>query len=200
LPFAKTNRWLGGWNVSGIVSVQSGADFNVSNSAVDSNKDGEFNDRGVYLGPGGNASSAINHNVSPATGYLNNPLDASGNGSYFGVLNTANSTPQYTGVPCPSTVNLGLWCQGTALGQIGRNTLVGPGFFNIDLGFSKGFRITESSRLRFEGNFFNILNHPNFLPPDGNLNDGTFGKSTSTFTSLQTGGPRITQLAIRFEF
>jgi hypothetical protein len=201
LPFAKTNRWLGGWNVSGITSVQSGANFNVTNSAVDSNKDGEFNDRGVYLGPGGNASSAINHNVSPHTGYLNNPLNSSGFGSYFGVLNTTNSTASFTGVPCPASVNLGLWCQGTALGQIGRNTLVGPGFFNIDMGFAKAFRITEGSRLKFEGNFFNILNHPNFNAPPGDLNNAaTFGKSQATFTNQQSGGPRITQLAVRFEF
>ena len=32
LPFAKSNRLLGGWNISGIVSVQSGADFSVNNA------------------------------------------------------------------------------------------------------------------------------------------------------------------------
>src|ERR1700691_4234491 len=69
LPFANSNRWIGGWNVSGIVSVQSGADFSVYNSQVDSNQDGDFNDRAVYLGPG-SITNAINHDVSPATGYL----------------------------------------------------------------------------------------------------------------------------------
>ncbi len=189
LPFAKSNRWLGGWNVSGIATVQSGADFNVSNSAVDSNKDGEYNDRGVYLGTG-NPSSNINHNISPANGYLT-PDNPDGSNNKWGMLNGPNATdPQ-----CPASINMGLWCQGPALGQIQRNSLVGPGYFNMDVGFAKSFKITETTRLKFEGNFFNILNHPNFLSPDGNLTDvGTFGTSTSTFS------PRVTQLAARFEF
>ncbi|MGA3103628.1 MAG: TonB-dependent receptor [Terriglobales bacterium] len=192
LPFAKSSRWLGGWNVSGIVSVQSGANFSIDNSAVDSNKDTQFNDRANYIGPGA-ITDDINHNVSPHTGYLNvGPAN-------WGILN-GPTTANETGIPCPVSVNLGLWCQGQALGQMERNTLIGPGYFDTDLGFSKAFRITETSRLKFEGNFFNIFNHPNFLPPDANLNDGNFGKSQSTFTNQQSGGPRITQLAVRFEF
>ena len=141
LPFAKSNRWIGGWNVSGILSVQSGANFNVTNSTVDSNKDGEFNDRAVYVGSG-KITSAVNHNVSPATGYFN--------AADFAMNNTG-------ALPC--TTNLGLWCNG---GEMQRNSLVGPGFFNIDIGFAKAFKITETTKLKFEGNFFNILNHPNF--------------------------------------
>jgi hypothetical protein len=184
LPFAKSNRWLGGWQTSGIVSVQSGANFSVTNSTVDSNADGQFNDRAVYIGSGG-VSRAINHNVSPATAYVS-PAD-------FGMLNGPNPND----IPCPASVNMGLWCNA---GEMQRNSLLGPGFFNTDLGFAKSFTITEAFKLKFEGNFFNIFNHPNFLPPDNNLNDGTFGKSLSTFTNQQTGGPRITQLAIRFDF
>jgi hypothetical protein len=81
-----------------------------------------------------------------------------------------------------------------------RNSLYGPGFFDADIGFAKSFRITESTKLKFEGNLFNIFNHPNFLYPDPNLADGTFGKSIATFTNTQSGGPRVTQLAIRFDF
>jgi hypothetical protein len=196
LPFAKSSRWIGGWNVSGIVSVQSGANFSIDNSAVDSNKDTQFNDRANYIGSG-TITDAINHNVSPATGYLPGSDPVTGNNTSFGILNGPHTTdPQ-----CPASVNMGLWCQGQALGQMERNTLIGPGYFDTDLGFSKAFRITETSRLKFEGNFFNIFNHPNFLPPDANLNDSrTFGKSLSTFTNQQSGGPRITQLAVRFEF
>jgi hypothetical protein len=83
-----------------------------------------------------------------------------------------------------------------------RNTLTGPSFFNTDFGIKKTFKITETSGLRFEANFFNLFNHPNFLSPDPNLNDspGTFGSSTSTFNNQESGGPRITQLALRFDF
>jgi Carboxypeptidase regulatory-like domain len=192
LPFAKSNRWLGGWNISGVVSVQTGANFSIINSTVDSNADTQFNDRAVYLGPG-DITKAVNHDVSPATQYLNaGPAN-------WGSLNGPTTTNQ-TGIPCPVTVNGGAWCQGQALGQMERNTLVGPGYFDTDLGFAKAFRITEGSRLKFEANFFNIFNHPNFAAPDSNLNDGNFGRSTSTFNNQSSGGPRITQLALRFEF
>jgi hypothetical protein len=189
LPFFKSNRWIGGFNVSGIVSVQNGADFSISNSSVDSNKDTQFNDRAVFLGSG-SIGDAPNHNVSPATGYLNQ--------ADFGSLN-GSPGQAYTNIPCPASENQGLWCN---TGEMQRNSLVGPGFFNTDLGFGKSFKITERLALKFEGNFFNIFNHPNFLPPDSNLNDagGTFGKSLSTFSNSQTGGPRITQLAVRIDF
>ena len=170
--------------MSGIVSWQTGADFSVNKSNVDSNKDGQFNDRANYIGSGA-ISSAINHNQEPWRGYLNP--------AQWAMLNTK-------ALPCPATVNMGLWCQGQALGQMERNTLVGPGFFDTDLGIKKTFKITERAELRFEANFFNLFNHTNFLPPDSNLLDGTFGKSTATFNNQQTGGPRITQLAVRFDF
>ena len=187
LPFAKGNRWIGGWNISGIVSWQTGADFSVINSGVDSNGDGQFNDRSVYIGPG-KITNAINHNVSPATGFLKQDP------TMWGSLN-GPTTLLETGIPC--TANGGAWCNN---GEMERNTLFGPSFFNTDLGFGKSFKISERAALKFEGNFFNIFNHPNFLPPDGNLTDGTFGQSQSTFSNQQTGGPRITQLAIRFDF
>jgi hypothetical protein len=198
LPFAKGSRWLGGWNVSGIFTWQTGADFSVSDSsgAADSNEDGQFNDRDNWLG-GGAVTSAVDHNVSPAHGYLKTGA------ANWGILNgsgAAGAGTAFTPIPCPATVNGGYWCEGTALGQMERNTLTGPSFFNTDFGVKKTFKITETSGLRFEANFFNLFNHPNFLSPDPNLNDGTFGSSLSTFNNQQSGGPRITQLALRFDF
>lgn len=192
LPFAKGNRWIGGWQLTGILSWQTGTDFSVINSSVDSNEDNQFNDRAVYLGPG-NITNAIDHHVSPATGYLyNNP-------AYWGSLNGL-STANETAIPC--TANFGLWCNN---GEMQRNSLTGPSFFDTDMGFAKAFKINERAAVKFEGNFFNIFNHPNFLPPDlslggANLNNGDFGKSLATFTNQQSGGPRITQLAVRFDF
>jgi hypothetical protein len=194
LPFAKANRWVGGWSVSGIVSWQTGADFSITDSSlgVDSNKDNQHNDRAVYIGPG-NITNAINHNVSPANGYLN-----SGD-TNWAMLNDPGNPGTYAGIACPPSVNDGLWCEGTALGQMERNTLVGPSYFNTDFSVKKSFTITETSKLRLEGNFFNIFNHPQFLTPNNDLNlgappNGTFGESTSTFSG------RVTQLTIRFDF
>ena len=195
LPFAKENRWLGGWLVSGIVSLQSGTPFTVYNSTVDSNADDDFNDRAVYLGPG-KLTSDVHHNVSPATGYLTGDNQIDGSNPVWGMLNG----PHVTDPQCPATVNMGLWCEGRALGQTERNTLFGPSYFDADLGFGKRFKVTETSGLTLQGNFFNIFNHPNFYVPDSNLNDvGTFGESTQTFAP-GPGGARVTQLSLRFDF
>lgn len=188
LPFAKSNRWIGGWNVSGIVSYQTGAPFSVWSGAVDSNKDGEYTDRASYIGSG-KITDAVHRSQAPwKEGYVT--------GADFAMPNTAD-------LPCPASVNLGKWCDGAAVGQSQRNSLTGPGFFNTDLGIKKSFKITEASSLRLEANFFDLFNHPNFRTPDNNLVDypnSTFGKSTSTFDNQSSGGMRITQLTVRFDF
>ena len=49
-----------------------------------------------------------------------------------------------------------------AFGSVGRNTLIGPGFFNVDAVVARHFRIKEGLDLQFRAEFFNTLNHPNF--------------------------------------
>jgi hypothetical protein len=96
----------------------------------------------------------------------------------------------------------GLWCDP----NLSRNAIPGPMFTNVDFGISKSFKINEQMGFRFDANFFDLLNHPNFLNPGaiatgGNnfINNGnTFGQSLNT--AGDTGGHRITQLAIRFDF
>lgn len=51
-------------------------------------------------------------------------------------------------------------------GNLGRNTLIGPGLAALDLSLMKNTRITEALRLQFRAEFFNILNRPNFNTPN----------------------------------
>jgi hypothetical protein len=54
-----------------------------------------------------------------------------------------------------------------------RNSIVGPSSFNLDFSVFKNFpvhRISESFNVQFRAEFFNVLNHPNFLLP--NFNEG----------------------------
>ena len=52
----------------------------------------------------------------------------------------------------------------------------------MDFGLSKTFKISESMGFRFDANFFDIFNHPNFAMPQGNYGSpGNFGQSLSTF-------------------
>src|SRR5580658_7788639 len=99
-------------------------------------------------------------------------------------------------------------------GDFGRNVLRGFGAWQADVAFQRQFQLTEKVGLRFRGEFFNLLNHPNFGPPDNNLTDALFGLSTQTLASslgsgganggfnplYQIGGPRSIQLALKLVF
>jgi hypothetical protein len=51
-------------------------------------------------------------------------------------------------------------------GNLGRDTLIGPGLATWDLSALKDIKVTERFRLQFRAEFFNILNHPNFNQPN----------------------------------
>ena len=74
-------------------------------------------------------------------------------------------------------------------GNLGRNTIVGPGFANADMSLEKNFAIRESMNAVFRAEFFNIINHANFGLPNttpltatGAIN-GAAGRVTSTVNS-----------------
>ncbi len=52
------------------------------------------------------------------------------------------------------------------VGNLGRDTLTGPGYRNLDLSLSKVTEISEATRLQFRAEFFNILNHTNLQTPN----------------------------------
>ncbi len=102
---------------------------------------------------------------------------------------------------CPTTAPDGT----TPLPRAGRfgnaavGSLVGPGTFNLSLGLSKDFQITERVKLKFESSFTNLPNHINFDDPRNNLSEGTFGQVQQARTG-DAGGNRVGQFALRFEF
>lgn len=71
-----------------------------------------------------------------------------------------------------------------AVGTLGRNSLIGPGIYNIDLSLARTFALPwlgESGRLTIRADAYNFLNHANLNNPDPLLGD------TSTFGSAQFG-------------
>jgi Carboxypeptidase regulatory-like domain len=84
------------------------------------------------------------------------------------------------------------------LGQIGnapRAICCGPGILNLDLAVHKNIRLHERAKLEFRGEFFNTLNHTQFLNPDGDFTDGSgFGKVA------QARDPRLIQVAMKLSF
>jgi hypothetical protein len=88
------------------------------------------------------------------------------------------------------------------IGDLRRNAARGPGFTQWDFSVIKNTPLTERVSLQFRAEFFDILNHPNFANPDGNLADGPrFGRSTQTINSLVgIGTSRQVQLALKLLF
>jgi hypothetical protein len=81
------------------------------------------------------------------------------------------------------------------IGNSGRRFFSGPGINNWDMALLKETTITESTKLQFRLEMFNVFNHASFdTPPEGNINSSTFGYVTTA------GDPRIGQLALKFLF
>ena len=80
-------------------------------------------------------------------------------------------------------------------GNLGRNTLYGPGRWNLDSSLFKDFLIKERLTVQFRAEAFNLFNHPQFGQPNATLGTGTVGTITST-----VGNPRQLQLALRVQF
>ena len=84
------------------------------------------------------------------------------------------------------------------LGNLSRNSVVGPNFWNVDLAVSKLVAVRSTQRLELRLESFNLLNHFNWADPIAtnlNFNAGTFGRITT-----QAGAPRIIQLGIKYDF
>jgi hypothetical protein len=85
-------------------------------------------------------------------------------------------------------------------GDAGQGTLEGPGEISVAGGLSKTFAIAERARLRFEGTFTNLLNHPNFAVPATSISTpASFGMLATVQTS-ENGGNRVGQLSLRLDF
>src|SRR5262249_32740170 len=96
-------------------------------------------------------------------------------------------------------------------GNTPRNFLRGFGLVQWDLGVHRDFKLHESTTLQFRAEMFNVLNHPMFGPPEGDISAPNFGLSTQTLAQYfgsglggsglnalyQIGGPRSIQLALK---
>jgi hypothetical protein len=93
-------------------------------------------------------------------------------------------------------------------GDLGRNAIEGFGLTQIDFSAHRTFALGERVRVGFQGDVFNILNHPNFSNPNPFLESATFGRSTSMLNEglgglsalYQVGGPRSVQFSLRLTF
>ena len=210
LPFGRDQRWgnsltgvlqqlVGGWTLTGIYIFQSGEPYTINSGVrtVHNTKQSRADLRGPMPlstlldieGVSGpvvfNADSLIEDSTSP-----------------FNNCRNIIDTESYFCIPGPGQSGMG------------RNTINGPGFWNLDMGINKKFTITERVKLDFRTEFFNVFNHVNFENPRNatvgspTLTSSLFGQTCcvtaavpSSSTIIATGEPnRVIQFAMKLSF
>jgi Carboxypeptidase regulatory-like domain/TonB dependent receptor-like, beta-barrel len=164
-PFFKKNQGftekvLGGWQLSGIVTLQSGRPFTVFNSAVDYNNDG-----------GGNPIFGTPYDRPDVPAFGTN-LSGWSRSRYLTGVFQASDFP----TPAPGTD-----------GTLGRNTYRGPGLAQVNTSVAKTFHLSkgELPNLQFRGDIFNLFNRVNLYQPVSDLSNPLFGKSTQAYDPRQ---------------
>ncbi|MGO9228392.1 MAG: carboxypeptidase regulatory-like domain-containing protein [Bryobacteraceae bacterium] len=79
-------------------------------------------------------------------------------------------------------------------GDLGRNSLYGPGQISLDTSLTRRFDVGERVKMDLRADFFNVMNHANPNTPTTSITSSTFGEIT-TF-----GTPRQIQMALKLYF
>jgi Carboxypeptidase regulatory-like domain len=176
LPFFKNaglaNKVLGGWQLSGITTWQTGTPFTALNTAQ-------------YADNAGVAATAVGNQLGqsfpdlagdPNTNIPNAPLEGY---AHFVANPGAFVAPR-----------------GLTFGDAGRNVLRNPGFSNWNMALFKHFAIRENMGFEFRAEAFNIFNHTEWAPLAGaaggvgnNLSSGTGGFGCYGGTNNSAGDP-----------
>jgi hypothetical protein len=173
LPFGHTKRWAqrgianilaGGWQLNWIMSIYSGVPLTITSNVNSSNALGSTNTPDL-VGP----IVILGHvaALNPITGAVQTCAATDDTCQYFRPSSFAQVQGQ------------------TRYGTAGRNILRGPGFFNLDTGLLRNFRITERMNFQFRANAFSVTNTPNFGNPQTNISQPNFGVITGTASGPQ---------------
>ena len=197
LPFGQhtgaLDKLLGGWNLAGVATIQSGDLFTVIDTSG-----------GTIFGTSSNTTSGgfSRAQFCPGTTFSN--------------MYSSGGTEARLGGPSggPGWFSPNAFCpppaigDGTDFGNTGPGIAMGPGQFNFDVTLQKTTRFAEKYTLLFRAEFFNLFNHPqfedpnttfavpiNFALPDVFQGPGVFGRIVDTSVN-----PRVMQLGLKFIF
>jgi Carboxypeptidase regulatory-like domain len=165
-----TGHLLGGWELSGITTFNSG--FSLTTSQVP-DPFGCISDSSTANGcaagtyPGGLGIQGPNYDIYPRPDQTS-PVHMSKTRTQWFSTNSFTTAQGH-------------------FGSAGVGNFLSPGMERIDLGLMKSFKIGERSNLQLRAEAFNALNHTNFVGPNGaanggidtGLGDGTFGQAIS---------------------
>ncbi len=204
LPFGRGKPFLnsggffqqifGGWVLTSILRVASGAPFSILDTRGTLNRTGRSSRQTAI-------SSLSNEEIKDLIGIFRTP-----DGVFFinpSVINPATGRASEGIGTTPFSGQVFFNAPPGTTGTLERNFLNGPLFINWDAGLIKKFRISEDVEFQVRAEAFNVLNRPNFFignvsfTPSGtsfNINSPDFGRVNTTFD------PRIIQFVGRLEF
>jgi hypothetical protein len=184
LPFYRSQagalgRFLGGWQLGGFLTLQSGTPFGVLNGS---------DPTAALGGIAGLVGDAIRPNLNTnlsISGMTIEELRRAGGSSLFSTL-----------APC-TRIGTTLTCApGDRFGNLGRNVLRADGIGNVDLSVSKITRLfTDRHTLQFRADFFNLTNTRNFGIPEARITNPGFLDEGST-----DGGNRRIFFGLKYSF
>jgi hypothetical protein len=174
--FARNAKpWLealaGGWQLSGLFRITSGFPVSIQNG-FNFATNWSFQGNAIPIGP--LKTGAFRVQTGPNAGNIN--------------LFPGNSAEASFRAPFPGE-------SGT------RNEIRGDGYFGLDAGLAKRWVMpwSESQRVQFRWEVFNVTNSVRFDVQSVNRAIGTFGSAFGNYTRLLTN-PRVMQFALRYEF
>ena len=168
---------LNGWQVSGTVFWHSGIPFSVLSTPYSANGNGIVNGSGPQFASVVPGLSLYEHKSIPGV-------------TQPGTLQWLNPNAFVSTVdPSTGACYRGDSPKNCQFGSLGRNALRGPNFTWGDFYLTKSFALNERFKMRFDTQFFNVFNHPNFGLPNMVL-AGIPGKP-----STQTGFGALTYTA-----
>ncbi len=195
LPIFRKSNWLlknliGNWSVAPIYTFES-PEYVTVLSQDDANLNGDVATDRAIVNPAGQAG--VGSGVTPLTNSAKQTV------AYL--ANNANARYIQAGP--------GAYANG------GRNTLPGRPIDNVDLNLLKNFAVRERTKIQFSAQFFNLFNHPQFVPGFVNRVDNPAGANTSGAVfnyltpgngifnnpeAIYTSNPRGIQLALKILF
>ena len=180
LPFGKGKSMLntgalayvlGNWRTSGVYTFYSGIPFTAT-----------WGNESSLLDPYGYAT-AVPNKVGKVH-YVNKP------GCWFYSSATSGCSPYASGQ------NDAFADAGNGIvGNGSRNSLNSPATDVVDAALIKDLPLRENLKAQFRWEVFNVLNHPLFAAPSGDVSTGAAAQITSL-----SGDPRVMQFAIRLDF
>ena len=191
------DKIVGGWQLEGILTVMTGTPFTVTYSSTYLNLSQGGTNTPIQVGP-----ATILHGINTTSNGGSPWFDPTA----FAPPPCQSATPSAS---CPTGAIDQAAGAAQQVGNVGRNSMIGPNFFNVNLALSKTTRFTERIGMQLRLETVNTTNTPQFANPNGTCctaNNANFGFVTGTFgtgsgsVNSGTGGPRSVQLAVKLTF